>query len=69
MRVDGAGGGLDARLEWNGENTNVSQLCITCPFEIYPPDHARAALAVNRINGVAADRWGNIHALVNTSGE
>jgi len=62
-------GGLDARLEWNGENTDISQLGIVYPFEIYPADHPRAALAVDRINGVAGDRWGNIHPLMNYAGE
>ena len=61
--------GLDARLDWNGENTDVSQLGIVYPFNIYSPTDARAALVVNRINGVATDTFGNNHPLINFSGE
>jgi hypothetical protein len=32
-------GGLDARLAWNGENCDISQIGITYPFEIYEPGH------------------------------
>jgi GH15 family glucan-1,4-alpha-glucosidase len=62
-------GGLDARLAWNGENTDISQLGITYPFGIYPPGHPRVELVMDRINGVALDTFGNNHPLVNFSGE
>jgi len=68
-RANAIRGGLDARLEWNGENTDISHLGIAYPFEIYPPNHPRTALVVDRMNGVATDRWGNNHPLVNFSGE
>jgi len=61
--------GLDARLDWNGENTDVSQLGITYPFEVYNPLDARVNKVVDRINGVATDRFGNNHPLINFSGE
>jgi GH15 family glucan-1,4-alpha-glucosidase len=62
-------GGLDARLAWNGENTDISQLGITYPFEIYPPGHPRVELVMDRINGVASDTFGNFQPLVNFGGE
>jgi hypothetical protein len=62
-------GGLDARLAWNGENTDISQLGIVWPFEVYPAGHPRAELVMDRINGVATDTFGNNHPLVNFSGE
>lgn len=62
-------GGLDARLEWNGENTDISHLGIAYPFDVYPPNHPRTALVADRMNGVANDRWGNNHPIVNFSGE
>lgn len=68
-RASAIRGGLDARLEWNGENTDISHLGLAYPFDIYPPDHSRTALVVDRMNGVATDRWGNNHPLVNFSGE
>jgi len=56
--------GLDARLAWNGENTDISQLGITYPFEIYAPGTARPQLVLDRINGFAGDMSGNIHPLL-----
>jgi len=60
--------GLDARLAWNGENTDISQLGIVYPMEIYPPGHPRAELIADRINGVATDTFGNNQPLVNFGG-
>jgi hypothetical protein len=62
-------GGLDARLAWNGETTDISQLGIAYPFETYPYGHARPELIMDRINGVAADTFGNVQPLVNSGGE
>jgi len=62
-------GGLDARLDWNGENTDISQLGITYPFEIYPVGHPRVELIMDRINGVANDTFGNNQPLVNFNAE
>ena len=44
--------GLDARLDWDGENTDISQLGIVYPFEVYSPTDFRATRVVDRINGV-----------------
>lgn len=60
---------LDARLDWNGENTDISQLGMVYPFNIYTPTEAGTNLVVNRINGVALDTFGNNHPLVNFSGQ
>ncbi|HBS27912.1 MAG TPA: hypothetical protein DEB06_00325, partial [Phycisphaerales bacterium] len=57
-------GGLDARLAWNGENTDISQLGITYPFEVYPAGHPRAQLVLDRINGFQPDAFGNFQPLV-----
>lgn len=61
--------GLDARLDWNGENSDVSQLGIAYPFDVYAYNDSRVNLVVNRMNGVATDRFGNNHPLVNFNGE
>ncbi len=61
--------GLDARLDWNGENTDISQLGIVYPFNIYSATDARSARVIDRINGVALDAFGNNHPLVNFTGE
>ncbi len=68
-RANAIRGGLDARLAWNGENTDISQLGITYPFEIYPAGHPRVELIMDRINGVANDAFGNNQPLVNFGGE
>lgn len=60
---------LDARLDWNGENTDISQLGISYPFEVYSPVDARTQRVVDRMNGTANDAFGNNHPLVNFSGE
>ncbi len=60
--------GVNARIDWNGENTDISHLGVVYPFEIMPANDARAALLVNRINGVAGDRFGQIKPLVNFAG-
>jgi GH15 family glucan-1,4-alpha-glucosidase len=66
--ANGIQAGLNARLDWNGENTDSSQLGIIYPWETHSPTDPRAARVVDRINGVAADRFGNIHPLVNYAG-
>jgi GH15 family glucan-1,4-alpha-glucosidase len=60
--------GLDARLDWNGENTDISQLGIVYPFEVYAPTDTRAVRVIDRINGVANDAFGNNRPLVNFPG-
>lgn len=61
--------GLNARLDWNGENTDISQLGIVYPFQVTSPIDNRAKLVMDRINGVANDRFGNNKPLMNFSGE
>ncbi|HYE62056.1 MAG TPA: hypothetical protein VD997_08665 [Phycisphaerales bacterium] len=61
--------GLDARLAWDGENTDVSHLGLSYPFDVYPANDGRLAHLVDRMNGVATDRFGNNHPLVNFGGE
>lgn len=60
---------LNARLDWNGENTDISQLGTAYPFETHSPVDPRVALVVNRINGVALDTFGNNHPLINFGGQ
>ncbi|MBL0926731.1 MAG: hypothetical protein IBJ11_03640 [Phycisphaerales bacterium] len=61
-------GGLDARLDWNGENTDASQLGIVYPFQVYSPVETRAVRIIDRINGVANDTFGNNRPLVRFAG-
>ncbi|MFO0859960.1 MAG: glycoside hydrolase family 15 protein [Phycisphaerales bacterium] len=60
---------LNARLDWNGENTDISQLGIAYPFESHSPTDARVAKVVDRINGIATDTFGNNHPLINFGGQ
>ncbi|MFN0010518.1 MAG: hypothetical protein ACKVS8_02615 [Phycisphaerales bacterium] len=57
--------GVNGRIDWNGENTDISHLGVTYPFDVIPANDSRAALLVNRINGVAQDRFGQTKPLVN----
>ncbi len=43
---------LDARLDWDGENTDVSALGVVYPFEVYSPTEFRATRLADRLNGV-----------------
>lgn len=61
-------GGLDARLAWDGENTDISQAGIVYPMNVYPVGHARIEHIFDRYNGVATDMFGNNHPLVNFPG-
>ncbi|CAG0997170.1 hypothetical protein PHYC_02638 [Phycisphaerales bacterium] len=61
--------GLDGRLDWNGENTDISQFGVSYPFPVYAANDPRVNLVADRINGVANDRFGNNHPLVNFTGE
>lgn len=65
-------GGLDARLDWDGENTDISQLGIVYPFEVYSPTEARSARVIDRINGVKKkfnDTYCCAEPLINFSGQ
>jgi hypothetical protein len=63
--------GLDGRLNWDGENTDISQLGIVYPFEVYSPTDFNATRVVDRINGVRR-KFNNAHPtaepLVNYAG-
>jgi hypothetical protein len=63
---------LDARLDWDGENTDISALGLSYPFAVYAPTDARAARVIDRINGVRT-RFNNTaptaEPLVNTGGQ
>ena len=61
--------GIDARLDWNGENTDISQIGIAYPFNVYAYNDARVNRVLDRINGVATDRNGNFHPLMNFAGQ
>ncbi|TWT43914.1 hypothetical protein RAS1_03140 [Phycisphaerae bacterium RAS1] len=68
-RANAIQGGVEARLDWNGENSDISQLGIVYPFQVISPTSSRASLLVNRFNGTATDNLGRNKPLVNTSGE
>jgi len=61
--------GILGRLTWDGENTDISQLGITYPYESLPANDSRMQHILGRINGTATDRWGNNHPITNSSGE
>jgi GH15 family glucan-1,4-alpha-glucosidase len=61
--------GLMARLTWDGENSDISLLGIVYPFKVFTPTESRTVQVLNRINGLAADRFGNVRSLVQGSGE
>ncbi|HKQ49084.1 MAG TPA: glycoside hydrolase family 15 protein [Phycisphaerae bacterium] len=57
--------GLDDWLDDNSEITDISQLGIVYPFQVYHPQDTRAVRYIDRINGVQSDSSGNSHPLVN----
>ncbi|MCA9310456.1 MAG: hypothetical protein KDA21_04570, partial [Phycisphaerales bacterium] len=61
--------GVVDRYVWDGENTDISQLGAGYPFDIFGYDSPLLAHAVDRMNGVATDTFGNNHPLVNIGGE
>ncbi|MBL8047261.1 MAG: hypothetical protein JNJ45_01135 [Chthonomonas sp.] len=62
-------GGINGRLDWNGENTDISQLGLIYPFNVLTASNPKMVKIFNRMNGTEGDRWGNIKPLVRTSGE
>ncbi len=68
-RANGIKAGLDDKLFWNGENTDISLLGIVYPFETHLATDTRAVKIIDRINGVATDRFGNTHPLVRFPGQ
>ncbi|MFN7022337.1 MAG: GC-type dockerin domain-anchored protein, partial [Phycisphaerales bacterium] len=63
-RRDTIKSGLDARVDANAELTDISQLGIVYPFEVYSPVDPRSVRYIDRVNGVANDSSGNSHPLV-----
>jgi GH15 family glucan-1,4-alpha-glucosidase len=57
--------GIDARLDWDGENTDISQLGIVYPFEVYSPTDFRSVRVIDRINGVRT-KFNNTHPTAET---
>jgi len=56
--------GINDKLDWNRENTDISLLGIVYPFETHSPTDPRVNRVVDRINGVAADGNGQTQPLV-----
>ncbi len=63
-RANGIKAGLDDKLNWNGENTDISLLGTVYPFEVYSPVDPKAVKIIDRINGTQSDRFGNVRPLV-----
>ncbi len=57
--------GLDDKLDANAEVTDISQLGLVYPFNIYDPTDPRAVRFIDRINGIQNDTTGNSHPLIN----
>ncbi|MCK6455899.1 MAG: hypothetical protein L6Q92_05145 [Phycisphaerae bacterium] len=57
--------GLDDALNANAEITDISQLGIVYPFQVYSPVDAKAVRYIDRVNGVHPDTSGMNHPLVN----
>jgi|GEM_PF-386921 len=66
-RADSIHSGILSRLDWDGENTDISQLGISYPFGSLQPDDPRMAHILARINGTATDRWGNNHPIAGST--
>ena len=68
-RAAGVKTGLDAKLDWNRENTDISLLGIVYPFETHAANDPRAVRVIDRINGIAADADGAVEPLVRFPGQ
>jgi hypothetical protein len=68
-RADAIHEGILGRLAWDGENTDISQLGLTYPFECLAADSLQMRHLVDRMTGAAADRYGNVHPILNSAGE
>lgn len=64
-RADTIRGGLTDKLNANAEVTDISQLGIVYPFDIFDSISPQAVNYIDRVNGVANDTTGNSHPLVN----
>lgn len=68
-RASGILNGLNDKLDWNRENTDISLLGIVYPFETHSPTDPRSVRIVDRINGIAPDANGQVKPLVRFTGE
>lgn len=68
-RADQILSGIRARLAWNGENTDISQLGLVYPFQVIPATDPDAVRVIDRINGVAPNNANQFTPLVRTGGE
>lgn len=68
-RGNGVLSGLNDKLDWNRENTDISLLAIVYPFATHSPTETRAVRIVDRINGVAADGNGQTKPLMRFPGQ
>ncbi len=68
-RANGIQAGLLDKLNWNGENTDASLLGVVYPFNAVSPTHPGAVKIIDRINGVAQDRFGQTKPLVRFAGQ
>lgn len=68
-RANGVMAGLNDKLDWNGEKSDISMIGVVYPFETHSPVDPRAARLMDRFNGVASDRFGNTHPLVRFPGQ
>ena len=68
-RANGILAGLNDKLDWNRENTDISQLGIVYPFATHAANDPRAARLIDRMNGITADSNGQTKPLVRFAGE
>lgn len=68
-RANGIQAGLNDKLDWNRENTDISMLGIVYPFGTHAANDPRAARIIDRLNGVAADGNGAFKPLVRFAGQ
>ncbi len=67
--ADAIHGGINGRLAWDGENTDISQLGLVYPFSLYDSKDPAIAHMLDRMNGVATDGFGQNHPIMNFAGE
>ncbi len=68
-RANGILAGLNDKLDWNRENTDISMLGIVYPFATHAANDPRAVRIIDRITGVAADGNGAFEPLVRFPGQ
>ena len=68
-RADLIHAGLIARAQWDGENTDISQLGLVYPFAMFAPNDPNVTHIIDRMNGAATDRNNANHPLTHATGE